>query len=130
MKGLLSQSFLQKFKPSKVLFLERKGVHTLPCFSLKCDHNHRICYNICFPFCMGLKFSYEQFQHIFVFNWVFAGFRSFHITSDYLIPCFSRFSSGKLTIILKVLHLLSNKSFSSIKVFFTLNLHPCYLILI
>ena len=84
-----------KFKPFKFLILGRKDLHTLPCFLLKCDHNHCICYNICFPFCMGLTFSYEQFQHISVFNLVFADFRSFYITSDYLIPCFFRFSSGK-----------------------------------
>ena len=43
---------------------------------------------------------------------------SFHVFLD--------FPLAKLPITLKVLHLISNKTFSSIKVFFSLNLHPCY----
>ena len=93
-KALLLQLFLQTFTPFNILILGRKDLVTLHYFFFKCDHHYCICYNICFLFCMGLMFSYEQFLSISVFSWVFSDFCSFLITSFSLIPCFSRFFSG------------------------------------
>ena len=126
MKGLILQSFLQKFKHSKFLILKRKDLHTLPCFFFKHHHNHRICYTICVPFCMILTFFMNNFNTFLSLTGSLLTFVpltslliiSFHVFLD--------FSLAKLRIILKVLHLLSDKTFSSIKVFFNPTLHPCY----
>ena len=112
--GLLLQSFLQKFKPSKFLILERKDLHTLPCFFLKCDHNHRICYNICFPFCMGLTFLMNNFNTFLSLTGSLLTFVPFTSLLIISLHVFLDFPLAKLPIILKILHLLSNKTFSPI----------------
>ena len=105
---------MQKFKPSKFLILGRNNLDTLPCFFLKCDHNYRICYNICVPFCMSLALFMNNFNTFLSLTGsllTFVPFTSLLIISFHV---FLDISLGKLPIILKVLHLLTNKTCSPI----------------
>ena len=111
-KRLLLQSFLQKFKPSKFLILGRNNLHTFPGFFLKFDHNHRICYNICVPFWMSLAFFIFNFNTFLSLTGSLLTFVPFTSLLIFSFHVFLDISLGKLPIILKVLHLLSNKTFS------------------
>ena len=129
-KGLTLQLFLQKFKPSKFLILGRKDLLTLTRFFLSMI--------IIIVFVITSVFHFARIWHFLMKNFntflslagsllTFVPFKSLLIISFHI---FLYFPLAKLPITLKVLHFISNKTFSSIKVFFTLNLHPCYSILI